>query len=134
MKPKIKIGHLLELPTKDLCVPKPGPGMMCPWCGEQKVGEPHSFVALNGGGMLRQEGDDAVISQDIAGFCILLFHGAHPEDGGSGAHPDKSAIVDIADGTPFGQFELYFCSTACTRAFFNGLVDELERQLKEQSD
>lgn len=51
-----------------------------------------------------------------------------------GAHPEKDVFVDIAANAPWGQFELYFCSTACTRAFFNGLVDELERQLKEQSD
>ena len=40
------------------------------------------------------------------------------------------ASIEIAELVATGQFELYFCSTDCLRAFLNYCVDELERRRK----
>lgn len=35
--------------------------------------------------------------------------------------------LEICSNEGFSQFEFYFCSTKCLRAFFNKLVDDFEK-------
>lgn len=102
---------------------------LCPQCGENKVMEPHSMAILAGGALRVTDGKNrcAEMIDDGAGFLDLFWHGAHVNMGGSGVDPEISAQVSLADWTPSGQFEFYFCSTNCLRSFFNACVDELER-------
>ncbi|MCZ6873802.1 MAG: hypothetical protein O7G88_09765 [bacterium] len=92
------------------------------------MGEPHSFAGIGGGALLM---DDDVDSINLAGhkaFLELFFHGAHPEMGEEVGDPDRNRRVQIIKDVEGGQFDLYFCSTDCLRAFFNRCVDELEQQ------
>jgi hypothetical protein len=61
------------------------------------------------------------------GFASIAWHGGH--DGGVGSDRDILVSVDVAKDCRGGQFEVYFCSTACLRAFFNSWVDALEAQV-----
>ena len=103
---------------------------LCPWCGEQKVSEPHSMAILNAGAMRSLGNERYEMATDTAAFFTLIWHGAHSDTGGVGKDADISASVDIADMVASGQFDLYFCSTGCLRSFLNYCVDELERQLE----
>jgi hypothetical protein len=91
--------------------------------------EPHSMAILAGGAMrvTDEKNKCAEMIDDGAGFLDLCWHGAHT--GGSGIDPDISAEVSLADWTPRGQFEFYFCSTSCLRAFLNACVDALEAKI-----
>jgi hypothetical protein len=103
----------------------------CPMCGS-KVFEPHQFVVLSGGGIkMDRRKRSGGPSDDIDGFLDLTFHGAH--DGGQAHDPvlaDADAHVRLADEVRGGQFEFYFCSTKCLRAFLNKQVDDLEAGLE----
>ena len=57
--------------------------------------------------------------------------GTVPHDNGIGNDRELFAIMDLVDDAVGGQFSLYFCSTACLRAFFNSLVDELEKRIQQ---
>jgi len=86
---------------------------LCPVCRSNPVFEPHEFVGISGGSATQTEGGE--------GFLSLFLH---PEDSSSNA----GAEVQIVHDTSTGQFDLYFCSTACVRSFLNSCVDELERR------
>lgn len=106
---------------------------LCPWCRENKVLEPHSFAHLGGGAVLMNRDEDyGGPSDDMKGYLYIGWHGAHLEDGGEGIDADLHANVHIADHVIGGQFGLYFCSTACLRAFLNHCVDKLESKLKRK--
>jgi hypothetical protein len=101
---------------------------VCPWCRKRKVYEPHSMAILNAGAM-RQVGKDRYeMATDTQAFMTLMWHGAHP--GGKGDLRDVYASVHIADEVANGQFDLYFCSTACLRGFLNYCVDALEERME----
>ena len=68
-------------------------------------------------------------SDDMDGFLSLTWHGAH--DGGLGQDRDIYTKVHIADDIRGGQFEIYFCSTACLRSYLNFCVDELENEIRQ---
>jgi len=123
----------INLPIKTLTYPAPGDGqLLCPVCGQHPVGEPHSFVAVNGGALLRTGEDTATISDQLSGFWTIRWHGAHRDMGGQGPLPEASASVDVAHDTKCGQWDIYCCSTECLRRFFGHLVDLLEEQLEQQ--
>ena len=104
----------------------------CPWCNKNKVLEPHSFAAVSGGALLKnQEENYSGPSEDMEGYFNLTWHGAHEEEGGEGKDPNTWAVLDIARDVQGGQFDAYFCSTNCLRAFLNYCVDELERRVEQ---
>ncbi len=63
------------------------------------------------------------MATDDAAFMTLIWHSNDPS-----TYDDAS--IEIAELVDTGQFELYFCSTDCLRAFLNYCVDELERRRK----
>lgn len=104
----------------------------CPWCKSNKVFEPHSMAILAGGSCLMDRATDSGGPADeMDGFLHLTWHGAH--DGGLGADRDIYAMIEIARDVRGGQFEIYFCSTMCHRAYLNYCVDKLEGKIEEQS-
>lgn len=121
---RIKLPIVLKKP----CITFPA-GPMCPWCGRNRIGEPHSMAILNAGSLRPTGEDSATMASDNLAFFALHWHGAHTEDGGTGIHPDTGAMVDIVQTEVGGQFDLDFCSPACLRAFLNHCVDELERAI-----
>lgn len=110
------------------CFPKEA---LCPICKTVRVQEPHSMAIVNLGAMLmtnRTKGA-GMMSDDLDGFFRFIWHGAH--QGGSGDHVGISAFLDIVEDVRGGQADLYFCSTACLRAFFNACVDAFEMKIDE---
>ena len=100
---------------------------VCPWCKKRKLGDPPGMAILNAGAMHPVGKDRYEMATDDAAFFTLVWHSDHSE-------PSKVdydfATLDIADLVETGQFEFYFCSTDCLRAFLNECVDELERRRK----
>ena len=105
---------------------------LCPWCRKNKVFEPHSFAILSGSALKRVGKDRFEIADDVSGFLEVGWHGAHSEEGSEGPDADIGLSIAIAVNAPQGQFELYFCSTDCMRAFLNFCVDELEREVDSE--
>jgi hypothetical protein len=98
----------------------------CPQCKKRKVGEPHSMAILSGGALLLdRKRENSIHTKALSGFLKLIWHGAH--DDGEGSDRDIGAMVEIAQDATGGQFDLYFCSPACVRAFLNSWVDALEK-------
>ena len=58
-------------------------------------------------------------------FLNVGFHGVNPD-------MSDSADIEIVNDLPGGQFDLSFCSLACLRSWFIGLVDQLEDDLAGQ--
>jgi len=110
------------------CFPKEA---LCPMCKTSKVLEPHSMAIVNLGAMLmtNRAKEAGTMSNDLDGFLRFIWHGAH--QGGSGDHVGVSAFLDIVEDVRGGQADLYFCSTACLRAFFNACVDAFEAKISE---
>lgn len=80
-------------------------------------------MAILSGGAMRvvdPKKKSATMADDCIGFLDLVWHGAH--DGGKGRDREISTRVPLADDTPGGQFEFYFCSTRCLREFLNASV------------
>lgn len=100
----------------------------CPICKKKKVFEPHSMAILSGGALYA--GQKRGIPDKLEGFAHITWHGAH--DTGIGADRDIYTGVELARDTSGGQFEIYFCSTACMRKFFNQWVDVLEAKVKAE--
>ncbi|HYG36401.1 MAG TPA: hypothetical protein VEC99_16525 [Clostridia bacterium] len=88
-------------------------------------------ILMGGALLIDRETDSGGMSDDLDGFLSLSWHGAHA--GGVGAYAGLQASIDIARDTRGGQFEIYFCSTDCLRAYLNFCVDKLEQRVKEQS-
>src|SRR3989442_6490741 len=86
---------------------------LCPWCRKNKVMEPHSMAILNGGSMevVNAKTKSATMATGCIGFLDLVWHGSHDE--ATGADRETYVRVPLADWTPGGQFEFYFCSTRC---------------------
>ncbi len=115
----------LDFPVMDASKPYVPRERLCPWCKTNPVHEPNSMAILNGGAMMMSEDrQSGSMDQRLDGFLSLIWHGAH--DGGVGEWRDFCETVRVADNCPGGQFEIYFCSTACLRAFLNYCVDKLE--------
>ena len=101
---------------------------VCPQCKKRKVLEPHSMAIFSGGAMYL--GKKKGVPDGLEGFVGLTWHGAH--DTGLGDDRDIFTRVDFARDCHGGQFEIYFCSTKCLRAFFNAWVDALEVKIKKE--
>ena len=71
--------------------------------------------------------ENSIHSDSLEGFLSLAWHGAH--DNGVGEDRDIDGRVHLAKDVRGGQFDLYFCSTACVRVFFNSWVDALEKAI-----
>jgi hypothetical protein len=101
----------------------------CPQCKKRKVFEPHSMATLEGGALLMdRKRQNSKHSDALFGFLALDWHGAH--DDGIGDDRNLFTYMTVVEDAVGGQFSLYFCSTACLRAFFNSLVDELEKRIQ----
>ncbi|MSU60041.1 MAG: hypothetical protein EXS35_18040 [Pedosphaera sp.] len=104
---------------------------LCPQCKKRKVFEPHSMAIFAGGALFmdRKRANGGMHDQ-MDGFVSITWHGAH--DSGTGTDRDIYTSVDIARDCRGGQFEIYFCSTACLRVFFNSWVDALEIKIRKE--
>ena len=113
---------------RNIFFPKEG---NCPSCNNAKVHEPHSMAIVNLGALLMTDREKCAgaMSDELDGFLRFIWHGAH--NGGTGADEGISAYLDIVEDVRGGQADLYFCSTACLRAFLNACVDEFERRIAE---
>ena len=96
---------------------------ICPGCKKKKVMRGRSTVIVMGGAMrvVDAKTGSAEIAEDCVGFLDLHWHG------GEG---DVDVHLPIADETPNGQFEFYFCSIYCLRVFFSACVDELSVRIE----
>jgi hypothetical protein len=79
--------------------------------------------------MTNREKGTGAMSDDLDGFLRFIWHGAH--SGVDGTDAGISAHLDIVADVRGGQADLYFCSTACLRAFLNACVDEFESRIAE---
>jgi len=98
----------------------------CPICHKTGAGEPGGFAWVNGEALLDLGNDMTIPDKRIKMSLRIGFHGAHDE-----TRSEPSACVEIVSNPSVGQFEFYFCSTACLRQFFSECVDELERDLQK---
>ena len=99
----------------------------CPICHKTGgMGEPNSFAIVNAGALLDIGNGAAIPDQRIKAFFDIGYHGSHDE-----TTSKPSARLEIVSDPIMGQFEFYFCSTACLRQFFSECVDELERALQK---
>ena len=104
---------------------------ICPQCGKRKVLEPHSMAIFEGGALfMDRKRLNGGFHDQMDGYASIRWHGAH--DTGIGQDRDVYTSVDCATDCRGGQFEIYFCSTACLRAFFNSWVDALEAKIRKQ--
>ncbi len=104
---------------------------LCPWCKKKKVFEPHSMAILSGGALLMNRKEkNGGSSDDLDAYLSLTWHGAH--DSGKGDDRKIYSNIDIASDVKGGEFDLYFCSTKCLRAFLNACVDELEKKIEKE--
>jgi hypothetical protein len=86
------------------------------------------MVILSGGAvLLDRKRENSIHTKSLLGFLDLSWHGAH--EGGEGDDRDLGATVTVAKDVGGGQFDLYFCSTACVRDFLNSWVDALEKSI-----
>jgi hypothetical protein len=106
---------------------------VCPWCMENKVGEPHSMAILSGGAVSQQDSSwyekkwYAGPTKGLWGGLGFTWHGAH--DGGEGEYRETGVGIDIARSVEGGLFTLMFCSVKCMRAFINSCLDEFECEI-----
>ena len=89
------------------------------------------MAIMNGGAMevVNAKTKSANMATGCIGFLDLVWHGAHDE--GTGADRETYVRVPLADWTPGGQFEFYFCSTRCLRDFLNACIDQLENKIRK---
>jgi hypothetical protein len=86
------------------------------------------MAILNGGGLLMSEDrESGSMDPRMDGFLSMTWHGAHGD--GEGENRNVFSSLRLADDCRGGQFEIYFCSTECLRAYLNYCVDELERMV-----
>ena len=89
------------------------------------------MAVLAGGALLMdRKTDSGGLSDDMDGFLDISWHGAH--DNGLGSDRDMMISVYAAEDCRGGQFEIYFCSTACLRSYLNTWVDKLEEKIKDE--
>jgi len=101
-------------------------GDICPVCGVNQIGgEGRPMAVVNAGALVKVGDDRYAISEDAIAFFTLAWHACGIPSSG------RSASVEVAEWVQGGQFDLYFCSTKCLRAFFNRCVDALERNIEK---
>lgn len=100
----------------------------CFYCKKEGLGEPNSFALLKGGASTFKR----MTYKNLKSFFELTWHGAHTNEGGKGEYPDTYEYIPIIDEGDKAEFELYFCSIKCLRAFINKSIDLLEEEVKKQ--
>jgi hypothetical protein len=98
----------------------------CPICKKQ-IDEPNSYLYLIGGVMLK---DINIKADDMHAFLEINFSGA--TGNGIGRHRNKTYSRMLIKNSPYGQFDLCFCSTECFRKYINSVIDEMEEVLTEK--
>lgn len=94
----------------------------CSQCKKKTAKDNHDIAAIMGGAMkLINKRGDTEMAEGCVGFLDIHWHG------------NVCAMLPIVEDSPNGQFDLYFCSTACLRGFFNACVDELERKVQKET-
>ena len=117
----------------DAYVVSHGKGADCCHCGKEDVGEPNSFAYLNGGALLRKgEGRSYHMDEKLHGFINIGWHGAEAD--GKGELSGIAASIPLVEHQLDGQFQVWFCSFSCLRAFLNAIVDELEEAAKREME
>jgi len=96
---------------------------MCPWCGQEPVHEPHPMAILSAGALESLGNDCYGMTDGAVAFFNLAWHAQHVGDKVNDNQQNSLISVEIADNVATGQFDLYFCSTTCLRAFLNHCVD-----------
>lgn len=96
---------------------------LCPVCKKRKIFETHTFVGISGGACLmdrkRKNGGP---DPKMDGFWDVYYHD-HKKTSDKG-------FLKIADDIQGGQFDFYFCSPKCLRAWLNKIVDDLEARIQ----
>jgi hypothetical protein len=83
------------------------------------------LVYVEGGALLLDESElNSIHSNRHRAFLNVGFHGVNPG-------MSDSADIEIVNDLPGGQFNLSFCSLACLRSWFIGLVDQLEDAVRQ---
>ena len=98
---------------------------LCPVCKKNKVLEPHSMVVFEAGACCA----NSRVKDKIEGYMDIAWHEGHGLDQ-KGRKFNRSAQIVLAEDVKGGQFSFYFCSFKCFRKWFNGLIDNLEKQMK----
>ena len=103
-------------------------GDICPVCGvNQFGGEGRPMAVINAGALVEISPNEYASSEDATAFFTLAWHACGIPSSG------RSASIEVAEWVQGGQFDLYFCSTKCLRAFFNRCVDALEAKIAKGS-
>ena len=105
----------------------------CAWCCRDNVCEPNSMAVLTAGAVFvnRKTANGGPDSR-LDGFLDICWHGAHIEEGGKGEYPNIFKNISLARDVIGGQFDIYFCSTICLRAFLNNAIDQLENEIEKK--
>lgn len=123
--------HRMKFPLLKSRHTKHPKNAICPQCKKGNVLEPHSMAIFEGGAMfMDRKRLIGGLHDQMDGFVDIRWHGAHGT--GFGRDPDIYTSVDCARDCRGGQFEVYFCSTSCLRAFFNSWVDALEAKIRKE--
>ncbi len=97
---------------------------LCAGCGEEIKN--YEFYVINAGALEKTSEKGAHISNKLTGHFSIGYHAPYPDIG------DKDDYsVDIIEHSANGQFDIHVCSIECLRAFFNQIVDEVERRDKQ---
>ena len=109
----------------------PGDGR-CLSCERSGVGEPGEFVCLSGGAIYRRAPGTGGPHDRMQGYLALDWHGAHGV-GSVGPEADEGhATLSIVHAANRGHFQLYFCSVACFRKFFDDVAASLDRAIADR--
>lgn len=100
---------------------------ICPICSKTKIGEDGSFAVFMLGSLKKTGEESAAMSDELLGFADIFWHVSDKD-------PIGCKSVSIISNAKNGQADLYFCSTACLRKFFNLCVDELENKRSENNE
>ena len=81
---------------------------------------------VEGGALLRDEMElNNIHDNRHRAFLNVGFHGVNPD-------MSDSADIDVVNDLPGGQFDLSFCSLACLKSWFIGIVDHLADDVAAQ--
>jgi hypothetical protein len=96
---------------------------ICPICNADRTKLGSSFFVLHGGALKKVNEEFFISTDDLVGFLSLSYHPGEDSK-------VSGATLDIVENSRLGQFDIYFCSIDCMRAFFNKSIDKLEAKLK----
>lgn len=87
----------------------------CNFCEQEAHASSKPLVILSGGACWTVENAEL----EKTGYLSMSWR--VPPDFGGG-----KLSLDLQSGTEDGQFDLYFCNTACLRSWMNTKIDELD--------